>query len=259
MHLRNLVALQLAAALLAACNINVPAPRPQPEQDAIATMVEQTLQAAAITPFASPVAPPSSPAASPGSATPTSSPSPTATSTKPGDKPMLEVTGNSNCRSGPGASFKNVTSFTPGVKLEIVGKNIENNFWQVKMPNSQETCWVWAAYVTTSGNTDAVPETTAAVPTALAAVPSQPGALFYTYECTTYSISVSLKWSDRADNETGYRIYRGDSIVADLSAGATTYDDTVMLTPPQTLQYSIVAYNGNGESAPSRQSFTACP
>jgi hypothetical protein len=260
MQLRNLVALLLAAALLAACNINVQAPRPQTDQNAIETMVEQTLQAVVVTPSESPVLPASAtPPAGPGSATPSASPSPTATSTKPGDKPMLEITGNSNCRSGPGASFKNVTAFTPGAKLEIVGKNIENNYWQVKLPNSEETCWVWGVYTTTTGNVESVKETTPAVPTALALAPSQPGPLYYTYECTGSTIGISLKWSDRADNETGYRVYRGTSIVADLSAGASSYDDTVMLAPPQTLQYSVVAYNDNGESSPSRQSFTACP
>lgn len=260
MHSRNLVALVLVAALLAACNLNVQAPRPQTDQNAIETMVEQTLQAAAVTPFVPPVTPPSAtPSAAPGSATPTSSPSPTATSTKPGDKPMLEVTGNSNCRSGPGASYKNVTAFTPGAKLEIIGKNTENNYYQVKLPNSDQTCWVWAVYTTTTGNIESVKETTPAVPTALAIAPGQPGALYYTYECSVNTISVSLKWSDRADNETGYRVYRDDKVIADLSAGATSYDDTVMLAPPQTLAYSVVAYNANGESSPSRQSFTACP
>ncbi len=259
MHLRNMVALLCAAAFLAACNIGVQAPRPQTDQNAIETMVEQTLQAAAITPFASPVPPPSSTGASPAGVTPSASPSPTATSTKSGDKPMLEITGNSNCRSGPGASFKNVTGFTPGAKLEIVGKNTENNYWQVKLPNSQDTCWVWGQYTTTSGNIESVSETTPVVPTALAMAPAQPGPLFYQYECTSYSISVSLKWSDRADNETGYHVYRADNMIADLPAGSTTYDDTVQLAPPQALQYSVAAYNDHGESAPSRLSFTACP
>ncbi len=260
MQLRNVVALLIAGALVAACNINVPAPRPQSDQNAVQTAVEETLQAAAVTPFESPVLPPSStPPAAPGSATPSPSPSPTATSTKPGDKPMLEITGNSNCRSGPGASYKNVTGFAPGIKLEILGKNTENNYWLVKLPNSADTCWVWGVYTTTTGNIESVKEATPIVPTALALAPAQPGPLYYTYECSVSTISVSLKWSDRADNETGYRIYRGDKVIADLSAGASTYDDTVMLAPPQTLQYSVVAYNANGESSPARQSFTACP
>ncbi len=263
MQSRNLVALLFAAALLAACNLGVQAPHPQTDQNAIETVVEQTLQAAAVTPFTSPVPPPSStpstPAA-PASATVAASPSPTPTATKPGDKPMLEIIGNSNCRSGPGASFKNVTAFTPGAKLEIIGKNTENNYWQVKLPGSQDTCWVWGVYTTMSGNVDSVPETTPIVPTAVAVAPAQPGALFYQWECAnTYSVSVSLKWSDRADNETGYRVYRGDSVIADLPAGSTTYADTVMLAPPQALVYTVVAYNDHGESAPSRASFTACP
>jgi uncharacterized protein YgiM (DUF1202 family) len=264
MHLRNLVAIFIAAALLAACNINVDAPVPQSDQNAVETMVEQTLQAA-VTPFISPAGPATTttvnPSRTPGSTTPTvtATGSPTVTTTPSGDKVILSITGNSNCRTGPGASYSNVTSFTPGVKLEVIGKNTENNYWLVKIPGSQETCWVWGVYTTATGDLESVPETTPVIPTAIAVVPSQPGGLFYQYECSGYSISVSLSWSDRANNETGYRVYRSDSVVADLPANSTSYNDTVSLAPPQSLQYRVVAYNDHGESSPSAQTFTACP
>lgn len=262
MHLRNLVAIFVAAAFLAACNLGVPAPVSHPDQNAIETAVEQTLQAGAVTPFISPAGPATTVVGSgtPG-ITPSASPSvsPTVTRTPSGDKPTLSITGNSNCRTGPGASFKNVTGFTPGAELEIVGRYTPTNFWLVKIPGSTETCWVWGEFATAKGNIESVPETTPVVPTALALPPTQPGALFYSYECTNYSISVTLTWSDKANNEKGYRIYRGDSQVADLPAGSSSYDDTVSLAPPQSLQYSVVAYNDNGESSPSRVSFTACP
>jgi len=263
MHLRNLVAVFTAAAFLAACNIGVPAPIPQTDHNAIETAVELTLQAGAVTPFISPVGPATGVAGSttPGSGTPsaTASASPTVTKTPSGDRPTLLINANSNCRTGPGASFKNVTAFGPGTELEIVGKFTETNFWQVKIPKSTDTCWVWGQFATAKGNIESVPETTPVIPTAIPAVPAQPGALFYSYECTNYSISVTLTWDDRANNEKGYRVYRGDSQIADLPANSSSYDDTVSLAPPQTLQYSVVAYNDNGASSPSRQSFTACP
>jgi hypothetical protein len=262
MHLRNVVAILTAAALMAACNLNAKPPVSQGDQNAIQTMVEQTLQAVGVTPFISPVGPA---AGTPASQTPGGTPSvaktgsPTVTTTPSGDKPKLSITANSNCRTGPGASFKNVTGFTPGTELEIVGKNTENNYWQVKMPGSNDTCWVWGQYATTKGDIGSIPETTPVVPTAIAKAPSQPGALFYQYQCSASSISVTLQWSDKAADETGYRVYRGDSQVADLPSNSSSYEDTVPLAPPQALQYRVTAYNDYGESTPSQVTFTACP
>lgn len=145
MQLRNLVGVFLAASLLAGCNLpaqlpTVQFPTVQNGQQAVATVVAETL------------APVQTllPATISITATPSMS------------KATLSITGNSNCRKGPGASFKVVTAFTPGTDLEIVGRNTENNYWQVKIPNSEDTCWVWGQYATASGSLDTIPETTPA-------------------------------------------------------------------------------------------------
>ncbi len=260
MQIRSMVALSLAAALVAACNLNVQAPRPQTDQNAIETIVEQTLQAAAITPFASPAGPSdSTPISQTAAGTPATAASATITitPTPTGPKPMLSITGNSNCRTGPGGSFDNVTGFIPGTQLEIVGRNADKTYWQVKIPGGEQTCWVWGQYATATGNVDAVPESTAAAE--LVTAPAAPGALYYQYNCSVSDITVSLRWTDNADNEKGYRIYRFDTLIADLPANAANYEDTYMVAPPQHLRYSVAAYNDSGESAPRRQEFTACP
>lgn len=260
MQARNLVALLSASVFLAACNINVQAPPPPQQQGA--TIVSRTLESAAITPFASPVLA-TKPFASPASngtptvmviPSPTGSFTPIASITPTGGKAMLSITGNSNCRSGPGGSFKYITAFIPGTKLEIVGYSAENNYWQVKMPNSTDTCWVWGQYATATGDIAHLP--TPAPVYSVGTVPSRPGSLFYTYDCSYGSLTTELKWADNADNETGYRVYRFDQLLANLPPNATSYIDKQPVSPGTALQYSVEAYNDAGSSQRRTINFT---
>jgi hypothetical protein len=231
---------------LTACNM--PGVRPNTglsTADQAATIVAATVDAvkptAAVTPFASP-----KPAFTA-----------VASATATAGKVSIQITSNSNCRSGPGASFKNVTSFVVGTNLDIIGKNTENNYWLIKIPDSAETCWVWGDNGTVKGDTASLPEPTPVTP--VVQVPVRPGSLHYNYSCTPSSISVSLDWADASDNETGYHVYRSDTQIADLPANSTSYDDTVNSGPPQDLQYSVAAYNASGESTRRVAQFTACP
>ena len=62
---------------------------------------------------------------------------------------------------------------------------------------------------------------------------------------------ITLSWTDNSDNETGFRLERsldenaGFEEIATLSAGITTYQDTV-LEPSTTYYYRILAYNEVG-------------
>ncbi|MEJ2552207.1 MAG: hypothetical protein P8Z34_16160 [Anaerolineales bacterium] len=58
---------------------------------------------------------------------------------------------------------------------------------------------------------------------------------------------VTLSWTDQADDETGYRVYRDGKLIAKLSANATSYQDT--LTSEYYHVYSVEAYNEAGSSA----------
>lgn len=61
--------------------------------------------------------------------------------------------------------------------------------------------------------------------------------------------SVTLKWSDNTTTEQGYRVYRGSTLIATLSANSTSYkinnlkDDT-------DYTFTIKAFNNTGESSP---------
>jgi hypothetical protein len=241
MQLRRLVTVLFAASFLSACTINIQAPPSSSDQNAAATIVAQTLQAIG-TPLASPTA---------------SSGSSTASATPDTSKPVLSITGDSNCRTGPGANFAVVTGFTPGTDLEIVAQDTADNYWLVKIPNTEETCWVWGKYATAKGDLANIPQST---PTAEANAnaPARPGSLFYNFNCSSGTSTVSFSWADVADNETGYHVYRGDQLIADLPAGSVSYTDSLQVPSGSALQYSVAAYNNAGESAKRNAIFTIC-
>lgn len=86
--------------------------------------------------------------------------------------------------------------------------------------------------------------------TTLQVAPAAPSNL----TATAVSISqIDLKWTDNANNETGYQVERspnGTSFtkIADLPANATTYQSTG-LTPATTYYYRVRAVNAIGPSA----------
>jgi len=80
-----------------------------------------------------------------------------------------------------------------------------------------------------------------------ATVPDAPGGLSGTALSTS---EIRLNWSDNSDNEDGFRIYRGGTLVSTVGASVTQYTDTG-LASDTTYTYEVTAYNANGESGPS--------
>jgi len=72
--------------------------------------------------------------------------------------------------------------------------------------------------------------------TTLLAVPNAPTKL----SLTKTSSTVSLSWQDNATDESGYKVYRDDKIVAKLPSNSTSYTDRG-LTPQTEYRYSIKA------------------
>ena len=221
---RLLLVIAALTLLLAACNIDLQLPLNSEQQEA-ATLAALTLQAAG-------------------------------TPSGPFEQPMLEITGNTNCRSGPGGSYALITAFTPGTKLEIVARNSANNFWQVKLPGTDDTCWVWGQYATASGSYESLPESASGDQASGGDVPAGPSSLFFNYTCPLGNLTTNLSWGDAADNESGYRVYRFDQLLADLPANTTAYTDVVIVTPYTALEYSVEAYNSTGSSARRTISFS---
>lgn len=234
----RLAAFGLLALVVTACNIGVKTPPSSSNlNDAAATIVVQTLQAVTASAVKNEVANTPMPFASPNSTTPTS------TTTAP----ILTVNNPTNCRSGPGTNFQLITAFNPGTKLTILGKDTADNYWLVQLPQSQDTCWASGEYATASGNFASLPDIT---PTAGATngVPDRPGSLFYQWVGPCSGLTTTLSWADNANNETGYHVYRNNTLVADLPANSTTYTDVTNIPVGASITYSVEAYNAVGAS-----------
>jgi hypothetical protein len=76
--------------------------------------------------------------------------------------------------------------------------------------------------------------------------PSHPIEPKYTYTCTAGIAKINLSWIDTANNEDGYRLYRGGIPLLELPAGTASYTDVVLGIG--TYEYTIVAFNVAGEA-----------
>jgi hypothetical protein len=64
-----------------------------------------------------------------------------------------------------------------------------------------------------------------------------------------------LTWADNADNETGYRVYRDNQQIVELSANSKTYTDNTTITVGTSISYSVEAFNEAGASEQRTISF----
>jgi len=165
--------------------------------------------------------------------------------------PFLSVSEATNCRSGPSQDYERVTQIQPGQQVEIIG-SFPPGFWLVS--STAGDCWIAAEFVTPSGNFEAVPTVTAP-PTPDGDAPRAPSfpQNGWSYVCPSIGqIEVTFNWNDNTDNETGYRIYRNEEIVAELPANTRTFTELVPIQAGETLTYRIEAYNPAGKaSSPS--------
>ncbi len=234
--------------LLVGCNFPVQPPFSLEEQ--AATVVAATLQAQRH--LETPTMPIS--ADTDVARTPTLVQSPTPTITPTYSTPILKVNESTNCRSGPGQSFEILITFMPGATVEIVGRYPQDNYWIVKNPNGG-TCWIWGEYSTATGSHWTVPSMTPP-PAPTQSPPAPPGALKYQYSCTLAGeVTTNLTWTDRADNEQGYRVYRNGTLVAELSANTTAYLD-IFISGGGLISYGVSSFNAAGNSAQATISFS---
>jgi len=116
-------------------------------QTSIANSVAQTLAAGGIVPGVDV-------STSPGA--PLSTPYPTLTSTP--EIPMLTVSQNTNCRTGPGTEYPKITTVDVGETAEVIAKDPYGTSWYIRNPdNLTGFCWLWGQYATISGNVAMLP------------------------------------------------------------------------------------------------------
>lgn len=90
-------------------------------------------------------------------ATFTPSLTPTLTFTSTPKVPMVSVSVNTNCRSGPGDSYPISGVLAVGQTAEVVGQSPVNDNWIIKLTPAGPICWLWEQYATVNGNTAGLP------------------------------------------------------------------------------------------------------
>ncbi len=91
---------------------------------------------------------------------PTITLTPTETLTPTPDKPMVNVSVNTNCRSGPGVQYDISGALMIGEQAEVVGASFDGGYWIIKNPDRAGECWLWGYYATVVGETAGLPKFT---------------------------------------------------------------------------------------------------
>jgi len=71
--------------------------------------------------------------------------------------PMVSVSVNTNCRTGPGEPYAILGVFMVGQTAEVLGRGSLNDTWIIKLTPTGPTCWLTNMYATVTGNTAALP------------------------------------------------------------------------------------------------------
>jgi hypothetical protein len=183
---------------------------------------------------------------------------PTATITPTYSVPILRLLENTHCRSGPGADYQIVHTYLVWKELEIIGAYPQENFWLVKSPESPTgECWLWGEYAEVKGSYWSVPSVTPP-PTATKAPPAAPSLQEWTFNCNVGQLTVSIKWTDRAADESGYRIIRNNQAAAELPPDSKSYAETIPYTSGDKFVYFVEVYNATGPVRSMPIQFT-CP
>ena len=241
---RSLIATVSLIFAILACNTPLANPTPEESAPEIQTAAAQTLQVI-LTPSI-----PASTQLSPVANTPL------ATATKVGaltqtptySVPMLTVREQTNCRAGPGQDYGILFTYLPGKELEIVGRYDPDNYWLVKAVESPTgTCWLWGEFVEVTGSYGAVPSVTPPA-TVTSAPPQAPSIVEWEFSCTGGTMTFIVTWEDKANNETGYRVFRNGEAVAELPANSSSYTDTMTPTGNENVDYYLQVYSPFGSA-----------
>lgn len=149
-----LLSVILLAVAALACSQTAPAAPPQ-DPNAVNTSIAQTI--AARQTDAAPVNPPTATFTA-SSAAPTLTLEPTLSATPDFtptlETPLISVSVDTNCRTGPGQVFERVGILLVGETAEIVGREPKGEYWLIRNPDEGdvEYCWIWGEYATVTGN-----------------------------------------------------------------------------------------------------------
>src|SRR6266542_2762864 len=78
--------------------------------------------------------------------TDTVTPTATITLTPTLSVPMLTVSADTNCRSGPRKDYAYLGALLANETAEVTGRNTATNYWIIKNPDAAGVCWLWGNY-----------------------------------------------------------------------------------------------------------------
>ena len=84
----------------------------------------------------------------------------TITMTPTQEKPMVSVTVDTNCRTGPGKIYDWIGALLVGEQAEVIGQSVDGQYWVIKNPDRAGTCWLWGNYATVTGQTSGLAQYT---------------------------------------------------------------------------------------------------
>jgi len=72
--------------------------------------------------------------------------------------PAVQVSVDTNCRSGPGKVYTYLGALLVGEEANIYGKDPSGSWFYINNPDLEESfCWIWGYFANTSGNTAPLP------------------------------------------------------------------------------------------------------
>lgn len=275
---KRLIHLALLGILTLACNLPFQitfdpptAPPTEPPSDLALTVTAQAQLLTNInntnTPQATPIQsdqsanPPANTPISLPTLTPTIAASPTPNGTETPSIPIISVSLDTNCRTGPGQAYDIVGALLVGESTEVTGKNTSSGYWIVKNPDKPiSTCWLWGEYATVTGNQSSLAEVSIP-PTPTPSIPAAPSNLKENSICypqnQIHIYDGTLTWHDNSNNEDGFRIYRRDDGIpnaADVLDGTvgpnvTSYQFSVGHFKSGQTVLKVEAFNSAGTSS----------
>jgi len=221
----------ITALLISSCNL--PSASSPESAEAVQTSAALTVEAALKTPLASPTL-----------ASTNNDAQATSDNSSSGE-PFASFEDVTNCRTGPGVNYERITQITPQDAVEIIGF-YPPNYWVVS--TDAGPCWVAGEFVTPSGSLAAVPTVTAP-PTPQGGAPDNVSLQQWNIDCNyaTNEANVTIRWTDKED-ESGYRIFRNNELIAELVANSNTFTETISLLSGQSVGYYVVAFNAVGDT-----------
>lgn len=174
---------------------------------------------------------------------------------------------DSICYWGPGDEYGTVNSIPKDTEVKLLGKGQTAGWIIVDTPiNPGIACWAPVGDFDLAPDLDLsklpeypvppLPETQPDEGGDTETKPAAPSNLVPNHFCNVNGGKVELSWTDNADNEIGFRIYRDGNLIATVSANTISYVDE-NLAPGQ-YSYSVEAFNSAGVSSQTTKAIN-CP